>query len=159
MWAILLTYDNSIIADAVLSKSQDRVRMGEILTLSLGFKIIGDIRESISPTSWERAYDRHDNSFRMSIRVDLKSGRRIVFKTKFFRKATLFWSRNPKITNRIWISIIKDDTLFYPATVEEARSFLFDVDRILELNTEELGARAHKLFADIEASWGKHTYT
>ena len=154
-----MTHTHSIIADAVLSKSQDKVRVGETLTSSLSFNIIGDIREAINPKSWERAYDRHDNVFRMSIKVDLKSGRKIVLPTKFFRKAIMFWTRSPKITNRIWISIIKDDTLFYPATVEEARSFLFDVDRILELNTENLDSGLHKLYADIKVSWGKHTYT
>jgi hypothetical protein len=159
MWTILLTHSHSIIADVVLSKSQDKVRVGEILTLSLGFKVTGDIREAINPKSWERSYDRHDNAFRISIKVDLKSGRKIVLPTKFFRKAIMFWTRSPKISNRIWISIIKDDTLFYPETVEEARSFLFDVNRILELNTENLDSGVHKLFADIKVSWGKHTYT
>ncbi|MFL6317422.1 MAG: hypothetical protein ACJ71E_06005 [Nitrososphaeraceae archaeon] len=159
LWARLLTHSRSIIIDAVLSKSQDKVRVGEILTLSLGFKIIGDIREAINPKNWERAYDRHDNAFRMSIKVDLKMGRKIILPIKFARKAIMFWTRSPKIANRIWISIIKDDMLFYPVTVEEVRSYLFDVNRIIELNTENLDSGVHKLFADIKVTWGKHTYT
>jgi hypothetical protein len=75
------------------------------------------------------------------------------------RKAIMFWTRSPKITNRIWISVIKDDTLLYPETVEEARSFLFDVNKIIELNAESLDYGVHKLFADIEVTWGKHAYT
>jgi hypothetical protein len=71
----------------------------------------------------------------------------------------MFWTRSPKIANRIWISIIKDDMLFYPVTVEEVRSYLFDVNRIIELNTENLDSGVHKLFADIKVTWGKHTYT
>jgi hypothetical protein len=156
---ILLTCSRSIITDVVLSKSQDRVSVGEILTLSLGFKIIGDIREAINQKNWERAYDRHDNAFRMSIKLDLKSGRKTILPIKFARKAIMFWTRSPKIANRIWISIVKDDMLFYPVTVEEARSFLFDVNRIIELNTENLDSGVHKLFAEIEVTWGKHTYT
>jgi hypothetical protein len=156
---ILLTCNRSIITDVVLSKSQDRVSVGEILTLSLGFKIIGDIREAINQKNWERAYDRHDNAFRMSIKLDLKSGRKTILPIKFARKAIMFWTRSPKIANRIWISIVKDDMLFYPVTVEEARSFLFDVNRIIELNTENLDSGVHKLFAEIEVTWGKHTYT
>jgi hypothetical protein len=159
MWAILLTHHRSMIIDAVLSKSQDNVRIGENLTLSLGFKIIGDIREAINPKSWERAYDRHDNAFRMSIKVDLRSGRKMILQIKFVRKAIIFWTRSPKIANRIWISIVKDDMLFYPTTVVEARSFLFDVNKIIELNTQNLQSGVHKLFADIEVTWGKHTYT
>jgi hypothetical protein len=148
-----------MITDAVLSRSRDEVRVGEILTLSLGLKIIGDIREAINPRSWERAYDRHDNAFRMMVKVNLKSGRKIIVPIKFVRKAIMFWTRSPKITNRIWISVIKDDMLLYPETVEEARSFLFDVNKIIELNAENLDSGVHKLFADIEVMWGKHTYT
>lgn len=148
-----------MITDAVLSRSRDEVRIGEILTLSLGLKIIGDIREALNPRNWERAYDRHDNAFRMMVKVDLKSGRKIIVPIKLVRKAIMFWTRSPKITNRIWISVIKDDTLLYPETVEEARSFLFDVNKIIELNVENLDSGVHKLFADIEVTWGKHAYT
>jgi hypothetical protein len=83
----------------------------------------------------------------------------MILSIKFVRKAIIFWTRSPKIANRIWISIIKDDMLFYPTTVEEARSYLFDVNKIIELNTENLESGVHKLFADIEVTWGKHTYT
>jgi hypothetical protein len=159
MWAILLIQGHNMIADPVLARSRDQVRIGEILTLSLGFKIIGDIREAINPKSWERAYDRHDNAFRMVVKVDLKSGRKIIVPIKFVRKAIMFWTRNPKITNRIWISVIKDDMLLYPETVEEARSFLFDVNKIIELNAENLDQGVHKLLAEVEVTWGKHTYT
>jgi hypothetical protein len=148
-----------MITDAVLSRSRDEVRIGEILTLSLGLKIIGDIREALNPRNWERAYDRNDNAFRMMVKVDLKSGRKIIAPIKLVRKAIMFWTRSPKITNRIWISVIKDDTLLYPETVEEARSFLFDVNKIIELNAESLDYGVHKLFADIEVTWGKHAYT
>jgi len=148
-----------MITDALLSRSRDEVRIDEILTLSLGFKIIGDIREAINPKTWERAYDRHDNAFRMLVKVDLKSGRKIIVPIKFVRKAIMFWTRSPKITNRIWISVIKDDTLLYPETVEEARSFLFDVNKIIELNAENLNSGVHKLFADVEVTWGRHLYT
>ena len=159
MWAILLIQGHNMIADPVLGRSRDQVRIGEILTLSLGFKIIGDIREAINPKSWERAYDRHDNAFRMVVKVDLKSGRKIIVPIKFVRKAIMFWTRSPKITNRIWISVIKDGMLLYPETVEEARSFLFDVNKIIELNAENLDQGVHKLLAEVEVTWGKHTYT
>jgi hypothetical protein len=154
-----LIQGRNIIAEAVLRRSQDEVRIGEILTLSLCFKIIGDIRQAINPKSWERAYDRHDNAFRMVVKVDIKSGRKIIVPIKFVRKAVMFWTRSPKITNRIWISVIKDGMLLYPETVDEARSFLFDVNKIIELKAENLDPGVHKLLADVEVTWGKHTYT
>src|SRR5215510_7081812 len=104
---------DSFIADASLSKSQDSFKSGQPLTLSLSFKVDGAIREVFSQKNWERAYNKHDNGFRMTIEVDLKSGRKILVPIKFVRKAALFWTRNPKIPHRIWVSVVKDDSPFY----------------------------------------------
>ncbi len=151
--------DNSFIAGASLEKSQDSVKSGQPLTLSLSFKIEGAIREAFTQKNWERAYNKHDNGFRMTIEVDLKSGRKTVMPIKFVRKAALFWTRNPKIPYRIWVSIVKDDTPFYPLTEEEARSLLFDVNKVIELSGSDLDSGTQKLYADIRVSWGKHDYT
>lgn len=52
---ILLTNKGSIIEDAVLSKSQDKLKASEMLTLSVGFKMTGEIREVFNQKNWERA--------------------------------------------------------------------------------------------------------
>ncbi|WP_415280567.1 hypothetical protein [Candidatus Nitrososphaera sp. FF02] len=57
------------------------------------------------------------------------------------------------------MSIVKDETPFYPLTEEEAKSILFDVNKVIELSGEELASGAHKLSADIRVHWGKHDYT
>jgi hypothetical protein len=75
------------------------------------------------------------------------------------RKAALFWTRNPKIQYRIWVTIVKDDTPFYPLTIEEAQSLLFDVNKVIELSGSDLDSGEHKLYAEIRVSWGKHDYT
>jgi hypothetical protein len=150
---------NSFIAGATLEKSQDSVKSGQPLTLSLSFKVDGGIREAFSQKNWERAYNKHDNGFRMTIEVDLKSGRRTVMPIKFVRKAALFWTRNPKIPFRIWVSIVKDDAPFYPLVEEEAKSLLFDVNKVIELSGSDLDSGNQKLYADIKVSWGKHNYT
>ncbi len=151
--------DDSFIADAALSKSQDNVKSDQPLTLSLSFKVDGAIRQAFDQKNWERAYNKHDNGFRMTIEVDIKSGRKTIMPIKFVRKAALFWTRNPKIPYRIWVSIVKDDTPFYPLAVEEARSLLFDVNKVIELNGSDLDSGTHKLHAEINVSWGKHEYT
>ena len=153
-----LSNDISIIRDALLSVSYNKIRVGQPLTLRLSFKIGGNIREVFDHKSWERAYNRHDNDFRMGIKLLLKSGRKPFIITNFTRKAALFWTRNPKIPHTIWVSIIKDDMSFYPLSVEEAKSLLFDVDKIIELNDNELKPGIHKLSADIKVSWGRHIY-
>lgn len=151
--------EDSFIAGATLEKSQDSVRSGQPLTLSLSFKIEGAIREAFTQKNWERAYNKHDNGFRMTIEVDIKSGRKTVMPLKFVRKAALFWTRNPKIPYRIWVSIVKDEAPFYPLTEEEARSLLFDVNKVIELSGSDLDSGTQKLHADIRVSWGKHDYT
>ncbi len=142
-----------------MEKSQDTVRPDQPLTLNLSFKIEGAIREAFAQKNWEKAYNVHDNGFRMTIEVDIKSGRKTIVPLKFVRKAALFWTRNPKIPYRVWVSIVKDDTPHYPLTVDEAQSFLFDVNKVIELSGNDLPAGAHKLSADIRVSWGKHDYT
>lgn len=150
---------DSFIAGATLEKSQDSVKSGQPLTLSLSFKVDGGVREAFSQKNWERAYNKHDNGFRMTVEVDIKSGRRTVMPIKFVRKAALFWTRNPKIPFRIWVSIVKDDAPFYPLTEEEAKSLLFDVNKVIELSGNDLDSGTQKLYADIRVSWGKHDYT
>ncbi len=149
----------SFIDGATLSKSQMSVRPDQPLTLSLSFRIQGSIRDSFSQKNWERAYNKHDNGFLMKIEVGLKSGRRRIALIKLVRKAALFWTRNPKIPYRIWVTIIKDDTAFYPLTEEEAKSLLFDVNKVIELKGSDFDSGTHKIYTDIKVSWGKHVYT
>src|ERR671910_2599316 len=115
---------DSFIDGAIIAKSQESVRPDQSLTLSLSFRIQGSIREAFSQKNWERAYNKHDNGFIMKIEIDLKSGRRRISLIKLVRKAALFWTRNPKIPYRIWVSVVKDDTPLYPLTEEEAKSLL-----------------------------------
>jgi hypothetical protein len=150
---------DSFIDSANLAKSQESVRPDQPLTLSLSFRIQGSIRETFSQKNWERAYNKHDKGFLMKIEIDLKSGRRRVALIKLVRKAALFWTRNPKLPYRIWVSIVKDDTPFYPLTEEEAKSLLFDVNKVIELKGSDLNSGTHKLYTDVKVSWGKHVYT
>lgn len=148
-----------MIVDAKLSRLQDKEKKGESLTLSLSFKIQGNIREVFDQKNWERAYNIHDNVFRITIEISLKDGRKAVLQNKFVRKAILFWTRSPKIPFRIWVSIIKDDTPFYPTTVEEAKSLLFDISKLIELNSYDFKRGSREFSTDIKVSWGKHFYT
>lgn len=150
---------DSFINSPTLDKSQESVRPDQPLTLSLSFRIQGAIRDTFSQKNWERAYNKHDKGFLMKIEIDLKSGRRRIAMIKLVRKAALFWTRNPKIPYRIWVSIVKDDAPFYPLTEEEARSLLFDVNKVIELKGSDLVSGSHKLHADIKVSWGKHVFT
>lgn len=149
----------SSISDIKIGSSHDSIRSNEILTLSLSFNIGGSIRENFSQKNWERAYDKHDNGFRLTISLDLKVGRNSVDKAKFVRKAVLFWTRNPKLSYRVWVSVIKDETPHYPLTIEEAKSLLFDVTKTMELDSNKLKEGENEIHVSIKVSWGKHLYT
>ena len=152
--------EKSMIVDAKLNRLQDKEKKGdESLKLSLSFKIQGNIREVFDQKNWERAYNIHDNVFRITIEISLKDGRKAILQNKFVRKAILFWTRSPKIPFRIWVSIIKDDTPFYPTTVEEAKSLLFDINKFIELNGYDFKRGSREFSTDIKVSWGKHFYT
>lgn len=149
----------SSISDIKIGSSHDSIRSNEILTLSLSFNIDGSIRENFSQKNWERAYDKHDNGFRLTISLDLNVGRNSVDKAKFVRKAVLFWTRNPKLSYRVWVSVIKDETPHYPLTIEEAKSLLFDVTKTMELDSNKLKEGENEIHVSIKVSWGKHLYT
>lgn len=149
----------SSISDIKVGSSHDSIRSNEVLTLSLSFNIDGLIRENFSQKNWERAYDKHDNGFRLTISLDLKIGRNTVDKSKFVRKAALFWTRNPKLSHRVWVSIIKDETPHYPLTIEEAKSLLFDVTKTMELDSNKLREGKNEIYVSIKVTWGKHLYT
>ena len=149
----------SFISDTKLSTSHDNIRSNEILTLSLGFNLDGLIREIFSQKNWERAYDKHDNAFRLTVLLEVRIGGKAVDKIKFVRKAVLFWTRNPKLSFRVWISIIKDEIPFYPLTIEEAKSLLFDVNKTIELDSNKLGMGENQIQIFIKVNWGKHLYT
>jgi hypothetical protein len=129
------------------------------VTFRISFTIGGKIREVFDQKSWERAYNLHDNLFRIKIDIDLKSGTRNLAHRGSLRKASLFWTRNPKLPYRIWILIIKDDATFYPSSIEEARSLLFDVEQDIAVDALQIDVRKQDVYAQIRVWWGKHQYT
>ena len=149
----------SLISDIKLDTPHKSIGTDTNLTLDLGFNIDGLIREIFSQKNWERAYDKHDNAFRLSVFLDIKVGGKSIDKIKFVRKAVLFWTRNPKLSYRVWISIIKDETPHYPLTIEEAKSLLFDVNKTIEIQSNDLTKGENEIKIDITVSWGRHIYT
>ena len=149
----------SFISDIKLGTSHDTISSNDTLTLTLAFKIDGLIREIFSQKNWERAYDKHDNGFRLTVLLELRVCRKTFDNIKLVRKAVLFWTRNPKISYRVWISIIKEETPYYPLDIEEAKSLLFDVTKSIVLDSNLLKKGENHIQISIKVSWGKHLYT
>jgi hypothetical protein len=143
----------------VLSNITSKTNSTELISFNLGLKINGKIRELFKQSLWEKAYNKFDNTFRITINVDLKSKNKVIYSVKLVRKAVFFWTRNPKIQHRIWIFIVKDDTPFYPESEEEAKSLLFDIDKVVELKLSSITDNVSTLYANVIVSWGKHHFT
>jgi len=149
--------DESFINNVVLKKSQEK-STGDKIALSLNFSIKGMIREIFTQKNWEKAYDKYDNILRLIINLDIKNNGQIIESKKLLRKAILFWTRNPKIQHRVWITVVKEESPFYPLEEVEAKNLLFDFQKDLEIGTDKLKKGKNKISVTINVSWGKHEY-
>lgn len=128
--------------------------------LRLSFSITGSIRAAFNQSSWEKAYNKHDNSFRLKIGIAIKIKNQTILTREYVRKAVLFWTRNPKVPFRIWIFIVQENVPLYPLSVEEAQSFMFDVNKTFDVARDHLGrSKNDDIHAEIRVSWGRHDFT
>ncbi|HET6730755.1 MAG TPA: hypothetical protein VFH04_04080 [Nitrososphaeraceae archaeon] len=156
----LLNHGGNFISKAKLEDLQTSPAKSRIILFRLSFSIGGTIRSAFNQACWERAYKKHDNSFRVKIRVVLKMNDRNILEQEFIRKAVIFWTRNPKIPFKIWVFIIQEDVPMYPLSIQEVQSLMFDVNKTLEINGNELEKLGHsRIHADVRVSWGRHDFT
>lgn len=147
------------IENVKLTCSRIEPTLNEQVTFRISFSIGGKIRQVFDQKNWERAYNLHDNLFRIKIDIDLKSGLKKLAHIGSLRKASLFWTRNPKLPYRIWTLIIKDDTTFYPSNIQEVKSLLFDVEKDITVKASDFRGGKQEVHAQIRVWWGKHQYT
>jgi hypothetical protein len=80
-----------------------------------------------------------------------------------YRKAALFWTRNPKLTQmaekKIWVQIAKNFEPFIPKSLAEAQELLLNFNEKIEFKASDLGNGKHKVGAEVFVSWLKHDYT
>ena len=157
----------SEISNLNLVKDKDVYTSDESITINVKFSLNGDIRNSFTEKNWTDAYENNDNQFKLKYRIKLvSSGLRkhdVVKPIDTYRKASIFWTRNPKLVNpmkekRIWVQVAKNFEPIIKLTEEEVQKELFDFDEPLILNASDLGQGKHKISAEIFASWNKHTY-
>ena len=150
--------NESRISALTLREAQERPMNEKLFLFTLSFSIDGFIRQVFTQKNWEKAYNKHDNSLRLTIKLDIKNNGKIIESIKLIRKAIFFWTRNPKIDHKIWIMIVKDDTPFYPLEEEEARQLLFDFNRDIEIKPDVLSKGKNDITILVELSWGKHEF-
>jgi len=162
-----LSTEKTFIADVELEKSNDKFGIDENVTINVKFNIMGAFREAFNEKNWERAYNKHDNSFKIKYGVRLYTGglrkREIGKPVDTYRKAALFWTRNPKLTQiaekKIWVQIAKNFEPFIPKNQAEAQEILLNFNEKIEFKASDLAIGKHKIGAEIFVSWLKHDYT
>lgn len=148
-----------------LNTDNDKVSLDSPLSFELKFSISGILRDSFRQETWESAWNKHDNTLRVRYDVEiyrkiggiLKSS--IIEPKKMWRKATLYWSRNPELPYRIWAMIIDENGRpSLPGDEEDARKSLFDGSLKFGVLGSDIGKGKHTIQAKIRTRWGKHTY-
>jgi len=153
------------IENVTVKCSPSNAKVDDNLAFTVGFRLDGVVRRNFHQKFWEAAYDQHDGGLRMAFKAKLhKSGLRLLAKPlkeeKFVRRAVFFWTRNPELPHRVWMTVATEfETILYPKTEEEAREMMFNVTRSFELPASALGKGNHTLGANVSAKWGKHVFT
>ena len=156
------------ISEIELHNEKNEFSLDEIISVEVKFSIQGDVREAFTEKNWTKAYNKNDNLFKLKYGVKLLSGglrkHEVGKPIDTYRKASIFWTRNPKLVNpmkekRIWVQVAKNFEPFIRLTEEEVRQELFDFDEKITFKASDLGKGNHKLGAEAFVSWQKHDYT
>ena len=158
----------SKISQIELVKSNDRYSSDETIEINAQFSIEGDLRNAFNEANWTKAYNNNDVSFKLKYGVKLMSGgfrkKELGRTIDTYRKASIFWTRNPKLVNpmkdrRIWVQVAKNFEPFIKLSEEDVRKELFDFNEKFAFKASDLGSGTHKVTAEVFASWQKHDYT
>ena len=158
----------SRISEIKLVKSKDEYSSDENIEINVQFFVEGGLRDEFNEANWTKAYNNNDVSFKMKYGVKLTSGgfrkKELGRSIDTYRKASIFWTRNPKLVNpmkdrRIWVQVAKNFEPFIRLSEEEVRQEMFDFDEKFVFKASDLGKGKHKIGAEAFVSWQKHDYT
>tara|TARA_B110000014_G_scaffold48209_1_gene31905 strand:- start:134 stop:670 length:537 start_codon:yes stop_codon:yes gene_type:complete len=155
------------ISDIKIEKTKEEFSSDDNITINVTFSIKGNLRESFTEKNWTEAYERNDNTFKLKYGIKLQKGgfrkQDIGKNIDTYRKASIFWTRNPKLVNpmkekRIWVQVAKNFEPFIRLTEEEVRQELFDFNEEFHFKASELGQGKHKIGAEAFVSWQTHEF-
>ena len=156
------------ISNLILVKDKDVYTTDDSITLNVKFSLNGELRNAFNEKNWTDAYEKNDNQFKLKYEIKVTSGglrkHNVGKPIDAYRKASIFWTRNPKLVNpmkerRIWVQVAKNFEPYIKLTEEDVQKELFDFDELIVLSASELGKGKHKIGAEVFVSWNKHQYT
>ena len=157
----------SEISNWSLVKDKDVYTADDSITLNVKFSLNGEVRNAFNEKNWTDAYEKNDNQFKLKYGIKIASTgirkHNVGKPIDTYRKASIFWTRNPKLVNpvkekRIWVQVAKNFEPIIRLTEEDVQKELFDFDESVILSASDLGKGKHKVSAEIFASWNKHAY-
>ena len=147
-------------------KDKESYAVNDTIIFNVKFSITGLLRDSFTEENWTKSYEKYDNVFKLKYGIKLnKTGLRksSINEIDSYRKASIFWTRNPKLVNpmkekRIWVQVAKNFKPIIRLTEEEVREEFFDFDEKIMIEAKKLGSGKHHISADAHASWQKHDF-
>jgi len=155
------------ISSIILGKEKDEFSSDENITITAKFSLTGELRDVFTEKNWTHAYDENDNTMKLKYGIKLAKGglrKHELGKTiDTYRKASIFWTRNPKLVNpmkerKIWVQVAKNYEPFIALTEDDVRKEFFDFEEKFTFNASELGTGNHTISAEAFASWETHPY-
>ena len=155
------------ISAITLEKEKDEFSSDDTITITARFSLTGGLRDAFTEKNWTEAYDANDNTMKLKYGIKLAKGglrkHELGKSIDTYRKASIFWTRNPKLVNpmkerKIWVQVAKNFEPFIALTEEDVRKEFFDFEEKFVFKASELGTGNHKISAEAFASWETHPY-
>lgn len=154
------SWPKTSLADVRVVLDKAVVPISEPVGLTVGFRVVGGLRESFTPNVWTMAWEDNDKMVRLMMDTAVSSKKKLATTGKEVRRARFYWSRDPDLPYRIWAAIVHEDggAPIIPLNVEEARQKFLDVVKRFEVPGKSLGRGTHSLVAAVNVAWGRRTY-
>ena len=155
------------ISAITLEKEKEEFSSDDTITITARFSLTGGLRDAFTEKNWTEAYDANDNTMKLKYGIKLAKGglrkHELGKSIDTYRKASIFWTRNPKLVNpmkerKIWVQVAKNFEPFIALTEEDVRKEFFDFEEKFVFKASELGTGNHKISAEAFASWETHPY-
>jgi hypothetical protein len=154
------SWPRTSLADLSVILDKGAVSLGEDIGVTVGFRVVGGLRESFAPNVWTMAWEDNDKLVRLMMDTTVSAGKRLAGTGKEVRRARFYWSRDPDLPYRIWAAVVHEDggAPLIPTSVEDARGKFLDVVKRFDVPAKSLGKGTHRLVATVNVAWGRRTY-
>jgi hypothetical protein len=154
------SWPKTSLADVSIILDKGTVSLNEEIGLTVGFRVVGGLRESYTPNVWTMAWEDNDKLIRLMMETTISSGKKLASTGKEVRRARFYWSRDPDLPYRIWSAIVHEDGSApqIPTSVEDAQARFLDVVKRFDIPAKSLGRGKHRLTASVDVAWGRRSY-